>query len=399
MNNFPPPHKRIYLDNAAATALYPEVLLAMLPFLTEDFGNASSIHSEGVRARRAIDEARSLVAETLEIKPAGVIFTASGTESNNLALLGRIKYLHSQGLAYQDMEVVTTEIEHPSILETMKELNRWGVQIKFVAVDAQGIISVPALEKVLTAKTVLVTFAYANSEVGVVQNVLRLVRVIRKYEKNVGTDITVHLDAAQAPLWLPCAFKQLGVDTMALDAGKCHGPKGVGLLVMPKSIGLLPILFGGEQEAGLRAGTENIAGIVGMAKALELAQVDYQARAEKVAELRDEAIKLLKEKIPTAIINGAEGENRLVNNINFSIPQLDTEYAVIYLDAQGIAASTKSACAGAGGGESVVVKTITGDATRARSTIRLSLSEQTTKEDLAYAIECLVKFFERMYKI
>jgi len=396
MDNKSHEKRRIYLDHAAATALHPEVREVMMPFLLEEYGNASSIHQEGVHTAQAIDEARSSVAHTLEIKPVGVVFTGSGTEGNNIAILGHVKYLHSQGLAYEEMEVVTTKIEHPSVLEAVKELERFGVNVKYVEVDSRGIITVKALEEVLTPQTVLVTFAYANSEVGTVQPVLRLARAIRKYEKQESTTIVIHLDAAQAPLWLPCAMKQLGVDMMSLDAGKCNGPKGVGLLAMHKSVGLLPIMFGGGQEGGLRAGTENVAGIVGMAKSLELAQANYQARAEKVAQLRDETIKILQDKIPSAAINGADDEERLANNINFSIPNLDTEYAVVYLDAHGIATSTKSACAGAGGGESGVVKTITGDATRAQSTIRFSLGENTIKKDLEYAIEMLVKFCEKM---
>jgi cysteine desulfurase len=397
MNNSLKGQKRIYLDNAATTPVCKEVLATMMPFLTEEFGNPSSIHKEGVRARQAVDEARNSVARTLEIKSQGIIFTGNGTESNNLAIFGYIKYLHkAKKLAYQDMEVVTTKIEHPSIMGVTEELINLGVTIKFVEVDERGIITIPALEAVLSEKTVLVTFAYANSEVGTVQPVLRLVRRIRKHEEAMGKEIKVHLDAAQAPLWLPCAFKQLGVDTMAIDAGKCNGPKGVGILAARKNFDLLPIMQGGGQENGLRSGTENTTGIIGMAKALELAQLNYTERAEKVAKIRDEAIVYLQEKIPTVFINGAQGEDRLANNINFSIPNLDTEYAVIYLDANGVACSTKSACAGAGGGESVVVKILTSDATRARSTIRFSLSEQTTLDDMKYAIDVLAMHCEKM---
>lgn len=400
MNNSLKGQKRIYLDNAASTPIYKEVLETMMPFLTEEFGNPSSIHKEGVRARRAVDEARNSVARTLEIKSQGIIFTGNGTESNNLAIFGYIKYLHKiRKLAYQDMEVVTTKIEHPSIMGVTEELIDLGVTIKFVEIDERGIITIPALEAVLSEKTVLVTFAYANSEVGTVQPVLRLVRRIRKYEETMGKEIKVHLDAAQAPLWLPCAFKQLGVDTMALDAGKCNGPKGVGILATRKNFDLLPIMQGGGQENGLRSGTENTAGIIGIAKALELAQLNYIERAEKVTKIRDEAIAYLQEKIPTVFINGVQGEDRLANNINFSIPNLDTEYAVIYLDAYGVACSTKSACAGAGGGESVVVKILTNDATRARSTIRFSLSEQTTLDDMKYAIDVLATHCEKMILI
>ncbi len=389
--------KRIYLDHAAATPVRPEVLETMLPYLTENFGNASSIHQEGVRARKAVNEARSLVARTLEVKPEGVIFTGNGTESNNLAIMGHLKHLHKdKGVAYEDMEVVTTRIEHPSIMEILPALEALGVVVRLVEVDEGGLITVPALTEALSPKTVLVAMSYANSEIGAVQPVSRLVRTIRKYEKTEGCSVVVHLDAAQAPLWLPCALGRLGVDMMALDAGKCNGPKGVGVLVMRQNMGMRPIMYGGGQEDSLRPGTENVAGIVGMAKALELAQSGHQERAEKVTKLRDEAIALLQEKNQGAVINGAIGESRLANNINFSLPGFDTEYAVVYLDTHGVAASTKSACAGAGGGESVVVKTTTGDATRARTTIRFSLGEDTTKADLEYAINTLANFCEKM---
>ncbi|MEZ4104473.1 MAG: cysteine desulfurase family protein [Candidatus Paceibacterota bacterium] len=397
MNEGESQKRRVYMDNAAATPLKPEVLEVMMPFLTENFGNASSIHQEGQKTKQALEESRIKVARILEIKPVGVFFTGNGTESNNLAILGRLRYLHKEkGVAYSDMEVVTTKIEHPSVDEVMAELEGLGVKVKYVKVDEKGIISPTELEKLLSSKTVLITFAYVNSEIGTIQPVLRLVRLVRKFERENNISIMVHLDAAQAPLWLPCAFKQLGVDTMALDAGKCYGPKGVGVLAMSKRIGLLPVAFGGGQEDELRPGTENVAGIVGMARALELAQDNYKERAERVGKLRDEMIEMLLGRVTGTVLNGATGEARVANNINISLLDFDTEYAVVYLDMQGIAASTKSACAGAGGGESAVVKELTADAACSRSTIRFSLGEDTTKEDLEYVVDALVKFCERM---
>lgn len=389
--------KRVYLDNAAATQIRPEVLDAMLPFLTENFGNAGSIHQEGIKVAKALEESRVKVARTLEIKSSGVFFTGNGTESNNLAILGRLCYLQQKtGLSFQEMEVITTKIEHPSIIEVVHELERLGVTVRYVAVDEAGLISQSDLQQKLSARTVLVTFAYVNSEIGTVQPVHRLVRMVRKYEKTTGMSILVHLDAAQAPLWLPCAFKQLGVDMMALDGGKCHGPKGVGVLAMSKPVGLLPVTFGGGQENGLRPGTENVAGIVGMAKALEMAQVDYEKRAENVSKLRDDMIEFLLEKVPDLVLNGATGEARVANNINVSLIGFDTEYATVYLDTQGVAVSTKSACAGAGGGASAVVMTTTSDVARAGTTLRFSLSEYTTKEDLENTVDVLVKFCQKM---
>ena len=374
----------------------------MLPYLETEFGNPSAIHAEGIAARSAVESSRQKVATTLGIRPEGVLFTSGGTESNNLAILGRLKYLaRKEGIAYSDMEVITTRIEHPSIMSLVPVIEATGVTVRFVEVDGEGKITVAALEKVLSPKTVLVTFAYANSEVGVVQNVSRLVRTVRQFEKTHthGRRIVIHIDAAQAPLWLPCSLTPLGVDMMSLDVGKCNGPKGVGMLVLRGSVPLLPILYGGGQEQGLRPGTENVANIVGAATALTLAQADYQERAVSVSKLRDSFIDLLTEALPEVLLNGPQGEERLANNINISLPKLDTEYAVVYLDAQGIAASTKSACAGAGGGESTVVSTMTGNSERAKSTIRLSLSTDTTLADAKYVVEILLRFKAKMNEL
>jgi cysteine desulfurase len=395
-----PTKKRIYLDHAAATPLNPEVKKAMLPFLENVFGNPSAVHQEGVLARTAVEDARSKIANTLGIRPTGVTFTSGGTESNNLAILGLVKKLHQEnGRAYTDMEVITTEIEHPSISEVMPELRNLGVTVQFIKVDSEGKITVPALEAALSPKTVLVTFAYANSEVGVVQSVSRLARVVRRYEKENDNKIFIHVDAAQAPLWLPCQLERLDVDLMSLDVGKCSGPKGVGILATRNNLSVLPILHGGGQEQGQRPGTENVAGIVGAAKALEIAQVTYLQRAEKVALIRDEFVTNLRLAIPEVLLNGPEGENRLANNINISLPQTDTEFAVVYLDTNGVAASTKSACAGAGGGESMVVLKMTSDIERAKSTLRLSLGEETTIEDMKYVINILLKYQQKMQQL
>jgi len=398
--------KRIYLDFAAATPVREGVQQKMWPFFAADFGNASSIHSFGLRAKKALEEAREKVARVLEIKPEGVTFTGGGTEGNFLAIFGHLEYLRKvEKIPYEEMEVVTTKIEHPSISELVKFLEEKGVKVKLVEVDSEGIIKIPALRAVLSEKTVLVSFAYANSEVGTVQPVLRLVREIRKFEKErrekegIKRGIFVHLDAAQAPLWLPCAIKQLGVDAFVADSGKFYGPKGVGIVARPKTEGLLAVTFGGGQEDGLRSGTENVAGIVGLAEAFVLAQANWVERAKKVAKVRDEAIDLFQKEIVGVFVNGAKKENRLANNINISLPNFDTEYLTVYLDRSGIAVSTKSACAGAGGGESAVVKTLSSDAARARSTLRLSLGEETTLADLKYTIEIIKKFQAKMSKV
>jgi len=397
MFNFWRQTKRIYLDYAAATPMRAEVFSAMTPYFKNHFGNASAIHYEGSLAKQAVEKARQETATALGLRSEEIIFTGSGTESNNLVILGLIKKLSRvDGVAYSDMEIITTKIEHPSIMNLLPVLEATGVKINYVAVDSVGLIDMKSFSGLLSPKTVLVTFAYANSEIGVVQPVGKIAREVRRYAKENNTKTYIHVDAAQAPLWLPCHLGQLGVDMMTLDAGKCHGPKGVGVLAFRGGIDLLPIMYGGGQENNLRPGTENVAGIVGAAKAVALAQAEYQRTADAVAEVRGYGLQLILEKVPGTILNGPKKEDRLPNNINISLPGYDTEYAIVYLDKHGIAASTKSACAGAGSGESIVVKTVTGDAARAQSTIRFSLGPKTTKTDFQKVVEILLKFQKLM---
>jgi cysteine desulfurase len=392
----PEEKKRIYLDFAAATPLSKAAFSAMEPFLTTEYGNASAIHAEGRIAKEAVAESRRLLARTLGVRPEEVFFVGTGTEANNLAVLGYLTKLHESGREYVDMEVVMTKIEHPSLQRLDSILMKLGVKIRYVDVDEVGSIDMASLRSILTKETVLVTFAYANSEIGTIQPVGRVTRAIREFARHEEMHIQVHLDAAQAPLWLSCQIARLGVDSLALDAGKCYGPKGVGVLFVKRPEVLSPLYAGGGQEKGLRGGTENVAGIVGAATALVEAQKTYEAHALAVAAVRDEAISYLNQKLPQAIINGPQGELRLPNNLNFSLPGCDTEYAVVWLDTAGIAASTKSACAGAGGGKSHVVLACTKDEVRAGSTIRLSLGLETTTSEVMMAIDTLAAYVEKM---
>ena len=413
--------KRIYLDNAAATPLHGEVFAAMQPYLTEQFGNASAIHQEGQSAKDAIDVARLKIARALGVRPQTILFTGSGTESNNLAVYGHLRALREEkGVTFSEMEIISTKLEHPSVSEVLKHLESEGVVIKYVAVDEYGSIDTNDLQTLLSESTRLVTFAYGNSEIGTVQPVKRITRLIKKFNTEHGTSILTHLDAAQAPLWLPCQVPQLGVDLMTLDAGKCQGPKGVGVLVVQPKVELKGITLGGGQERGYRAATENVAGIVGAAEAIVRAQVVLEGEKttdtnwdDTNAQVSSDAaqfLKMLRAELPEMILNGPEPEyttlhdgptvclNRLANNINISLPGIDTEFAVVVLDKHGIAASTKSACSGAGGGESGVVKTISGDATRASSTIRFSLGPNTdlNTDDMERIATILREHYDQM---
>lgn len=371
-----PTPKRLYLDYAAATPLSTQVLRAMQPYFVEQFGNASAIHAEGQAAARAVGAAREQIARTIGVRSEEVFFTGSGTEANNLAILGYIEYLHAAGRAYEEMEVISTAIEHPSVLEALRILEMKGVKVHSAPVSETGVIDVAAVGKLLSSQTVLLTYAYVNSEIGTIQPVKRLARTVRAYMKEHDTVIAMHLDAAQAPLWVSCQLHRLGVDMLSLDAGKCNGPKGVGILVKRSSIKVQSLVVGGGQEAGLRAGTENTAGIVGAAVALREAQTAHEAVAVRVSAERDALIAALRS-IPGVYLNGPDGEERVANNCNISLVGCDSEFAVVVLDAAGIAASTKSACSGAGGGGSTVVMATTGDAARATSTIRFTLGPET----------------------
>lgn len=387
--------RRIHLDYASATPVHPEVLRMMQPYFTAEWANPGAMHQEGVRARNAIEKARKMVARTLRVRAEDVIFTSGGTESNNLALIGFISALHAQGVAYADMEVISTKIEHPSMLETLAYLEERGVRTIFAAIDETGRIDMQIFPSLFSAKTVLVATTYVNSEVGVIQDIKKITRTVRAWNTAQGTSVRTHVDASQAPLWLSCALDMLGVDLLTLDAGKCYGPKGVGVLIRRHALPLQTITHGGGQEGGVRSGTENVPLIVGCAYALERAQKACEARAAQAARVQEEAWKLFTARIPECVINGSR-THRVANNINISIPGYDSEYAVIWLDAHGIAASTKSACGVGKGNGSDVVRAMTRDEARALSTIRFTFGEETTVKDLEHAVSCLRTHIDRM---
>ena len=386
---------RTYLDHASATPLRTEVLTAMMPFLTESCGNPSSIHIEGQKAKAALEESRTSVARLLSVQSECVTFTSGGTESNNLAIMGVVMSRHESGVPYEQIEIITTVIEHPATTKTIEYLASLGVVVKYAPVNEGGQIILSELNNLLTPATFLVSVAYVNSEIGVIQDVGAISRVLAKFSKVQDSTIFLHVDAAQAPLWLPCELSRLGCDLLSLDAGKFGGPKGVGALIHLKRVPLKNISYGGGQERGLRPGTESVASIVGFARAFHMAQSNWVTNSETTKELQTYFIEQLKEKIPTAQINGVIGENRVVNNINISIPGIDSEFAVVSLDVAGIAISTKSACSSAGGGGSSVVQAITNDTSLANTTLRFSLGLTTTRAELEKTIDTLAAFVKK----
>lgn len=376
--------ERVYLDWAAATPLSSTALAAMRPFLESLYGNPSAIHEEGQMARNAVEEAREIIARAVQVRPEFITWTSGGTEGNNIAIVGTIEALYASGRTYPAMTVITTKIEHPSVYKTVQLLQQRGVRVRYVDVTETGHIDLEQLRIVLDESVVLVSTALINSEIGTVQPSRAIYKVLQAAEERHGTQILFHLDAAQAPLWMSCQFDSLAADLVTLDAAKCCGPKGVGALFRSRRANVTAVVGGGGQERGLRPGTENVASIVGAAVAIEEAQAGWRTRAEQVATVRDQAIAYLLQEIPTAILNGAvcTSDSRVANNINISIPGLDTEFATIVLDKHGFAVSTKSACSGAGGGASAVVLETTGDPARASSTLRITLGPDTTSEQL-----------------
>jgi cysteine desulfurase len=387
--------KRIYLDYAAATPVRPEVYLAMQPYFSNVYGNPSAIHTEGVLARTALERARKDIARMLHIRTEDVVFTGNGTESNNLAILGTVEASINAGKKHEDLEIISTRIEHPSVLETLKVLENKGVTIRYVSVTEGGCINTTDVQSALSEKTILVTYAHVNSEIGVIQDVKRISRMVKKYNTDTGATIKIHLDASQSPLWVPVELDSLGVDLLTLDAGKCYGPKGVGVLAYRHGVTLTSQLHGGDQEHGLRAGTENVALAVGCAVALLRAESGRESRVRSVTKLRDAFIARLEDEIEGVIVNGSR-DYRAANNVNISIPGIDSEYAVVVLDKAGIAASTKSACSGASGGGSTVVLEIGNDSERAASTIRFTLGEETTMKDIKKTVTVLKTHVEKM---
>lgn len=366
----------------------------MAPFLGCSWANPSALYAEGVSAKATIEEERLALARSLHVRPNDITFTSGGTEANNLALIGVVESL-AETCAYADIEILTTAIEHPSVLETLEYLKKRGVVITYVPVDGEGSIDIEQFKQLLNPRVKLCTFAYVNSEVGVIQDLKKITRIVRKWNEEHEGIVLVHTDACQAPLWLPCALDALGVDLVSLDAGKCYGPKGVGALVHRHWVSLRPATHGGGQERGLRSGTESVMLIVGFVRAVLWAQEGYESRSFAVAKLRDHLIKLLREKIPNVVLNGSES-CRVANNVNISLPGFDTEYAMLYLDAKGIAVSTKSACGGAGGDGSHVMREISHDEERALSTLRFTLGEETRESDLNYVVQVLEDFIKLM---
>ena len=380
--------KSIYLDHAATTYLDSRVKKAMEPFWEKEFGNPSSFHSPGKRAKEAVGAAREKIAKVLGCRESEIIFTMGGTESDNLAIFGVAKALEKVG-----RHIITSKIEHPAVWHSCEKLASEGWQISYVKVDHQGLIDLKELAAAITKETAFVSIMYANNEIGTVQPIHEIAKIIRRKRKEFGTKHPYfHTDACQAAGALPIGVAKLGVDLLTFNGSKIYGPKGIGALYIKTGTPIVPLLYGGGQERGLRAGTENVPAIVGLGEALRLAQEGREKENARLIELRDYLIKNLL-KIPKTILNGHQ-TLRLPNNANISFLDIEGEAMVLYLDSKGICASTGSACSSASLEPSHVIRAIGLPYEAAHGSLRLTLGRKTTKADL----DCVLKVLPGIVK-
>lgn len=380
--------KRIYLDHAATTPVAKDVLAAMLPYFTTKFGNASSLHSFGREAKQALEKSRETIAKSINALPEEIIFTSGGTESDNIA----IKELFFTNMKNGKDHIITSRIEHDAVLNTCKFLEKMGAKVTYIDVDKYGLIDFDQLKNSINEKTLLVTIMHANNEIGTVQDIEKIGKLCRERKA------MFHTDAVQSYCKEKIDVKKQNIDLISLSAHKIYGPKGVGALYVRKDIKkkMGVFLHGGGHESGLRSGTENIAGIVGFAKAVEISQRDFEKNNKKMKTLRDKLIKEIL-KIPETFLNG-HPVKRLSNNANIIFKYVEGEGIVMKLDDKGIAASTGSACSSKSLKPSHVLLSIGLRPEDAHGSLRLTLGKDNTEEEINYILEVLPKAVEELRK-
>jgi len=374
----------IYLDNAATTKIDPEVMKVVRKYSEEKFGNASSLHTLGLEAKKALENSRKVIAKSINAKSQEIIFTSGGTESNNLAI---------KGIFFANPEknhFITTKIDHDCIINTCKWLETQGAKVTYINVNKEGFIDLEELKKEITDKTALVSVIHGNNEIGVIQNL----EEIGKICKEKGTYF--HTDACQSYTKTDLDVEKQNLDLVTLNAHKIHGPKGVGALYIRKEVKITPLIHGGGQENKMRSGTENIPGIAGFATAVKISN---NKDVENMTQLKDYLIKEILDKIPHTQLNGPTKENRLCNNINISFKNIEGEAIIGYLDSEKVCASTGSACSSKSLQQSHVLKAIGLSNMDANSSIRLSISRFTTKQEIDTTIEILKKVVDKLRKI
>ena len=395
--------KKIYLDYAATTPVDKEVLREMLPYFNKKFGNASSIHSFGQEAMAAIDEAREKIAKFFNCDFGEIIFTGSATESNNLAIKGIVtqpaRTIQSGGhITHNTQHFISTKIEHESVLEPLKELEKNGHKVTYLSVDKEGLIKISDLEKNIKDNTVLVSIIYANNEIGTIQSIKEIGKLLEKINKkrqeNELSKIYFHTDAVQALNYLECRPDWLKVDLLTFSGHKIYGPKGIGGLYVRMGTPLSPIISGGGQEFGWRSGTENIPYIVGIAKSIDLAITNREKRFRYVLDLRNKLWKNIIKYNKEAKLNGSF-THRLPNNLNIRFPAISNETLIVALDQAGIAVSAGSACSSRALAASHVLKAIGLTSKQMRESLRITLGKNTTKEEIKKAAEIINKIVKK----
>lgn len=375
---------RVYLDNNATTKMDPRVLEVMMPFLTEEYGNAFSMHLFGKETGNAVNASRAKIAEIFDVKPEEIIFTGSGSESDNIAVRGVAKAYKNRG-----KHIITSSIEHPAIKNTFKDLEKDGYEVSFIPVDTNGVVDIEALEKAIRPDTILISIMHANNEVGTIEPIKLIGEIAKKHR------IVFHVDGVQTVGKIKFTPKELGIDMLSFSGHKFYGPKGIGALYIRSGIRVARTITGGGQERKLRPGTTNTPAVVGMAKALELAYEDLEEETKRERELRDYFEEQLLEKIPEIVIN-AKGVERLPGTSSVTFKYLEGESILLSLSYLGIAVSSGSACSSDELQASHVLLGMGIAPEFAHGTIRFSLGRFNTKEEIDYTIEQVVKVIEKL---
>jgi len=393
--------QEVYLDNAATTPVRPEVVKAMMPYWSQDFGNPSSIHGWGRRARVAVEQSREKMAKILNCRPEEIIFTGTNTISDNLAIQGVARAIKKKS-GSKKLHLITSQIEHHAVFDTFKALEKEGFEVTYLPVNQDGLISVKGLAKTIKESTVLVSIMYANNEVGTVEPIEEIGELLEKINRKRlainHTPVYFHTDAAAVVDYLSLDTKKLGVNLLTLGAHKFGGPKGIGILYIRQGTPILPLVYGGYHEKGLYPGTEAVPLIVGMAKALEIADKEREAAFARVTQLRDKLIKGILASIPEVILTG-HSEKRLPDIASFIIKGVEGESLVLLLDEAEIAASTGSACTSGVLEPSHVLLALGHRPEEAHGSLRLSLGKQTSQEDINYVLKVLPSVVEKLRKM
>lgn len=376
----------IYLDNAATTKTAPEVVEVMLPYFTEYFGNAGSIYALGSASKKAVNAARRTIAQSIGAKMEEIYFTSGGSEADNWAIKAVTEICEGKG-----RHIITSKIEHHAVLHTCEYLQRKGFEVTYLDVDETGLISVEALKAAIRSDTILISIMFANNEIGTIEPIAEIGTIARE------RGILFHTDAVQAFGQLPIDVEELHIDLLSASAHKLNGPKGIGFLYVRNGLKLRSFIHGGAQERSKRAGTENVPGIVGFGKAVELAMSKLEEKTQKETKLRDYLMKRLGEEIPDVIVNGHR-QKRLPNNVNLSFRFIEGESLLIMLDMKGICASSGSACTAGSLDPSHVLLAIGLAHDEARGSLRLTLSEENTMEEMDEVIEAVKEIVEKLRK-